>query len=153
MEFGLADRRPMEALEQRRVLALHVGKETLAPPCVSRRHREADQRTAQGADPPVLGRNGKARAPPDAPFRLMNPHGADNFVRRDAERRDDDDRDRDPVDGVGIVAGKNTLLVAEHAPPQCRGIVAFPRFGRELDPVLRGQKNRERIEHHAPFRS
>jgi hypothetical protein len=36
MEFGLADRRPMEALEQRRVRALHVGEEALAAPCVSR---------------------------------------------------------------------------------------------------------------------
>ena len=79
----------------------------------------------------------------------MDAHGADDLVRRDAERGDRDQRDRDGVGVVAIVAREDALLLAEDAPPQRRGLAALPSLGRELHAVLGRKKRGEWIEDHA----
>ena len=79
----------------------------------------------------------------------MDAHGADHLVGGDGKRGDGDQRDRDVVDGIAIVVGKNALLVAEHLPPQCSGLASLPGFGRELDAIFGGQERRKWIEDHA----
>ncbi len=149
VEFGLLDGAPMEALEQQRVLALHMGKEAAAAARMRRGYRKLDERGADRADAAKFRRDRKARSPPDARLRLVDAHGADDLVRRDGKGGERHDWDRDIVDRVAIVARENPLLVAEHLTPQRCRIASFPGLGRELDPVFRGQEDRERIEDHA----
>jgi hypothetical protein len=117
MQQGLLDRVPVQALEQQRVLALHVGEKLPAAARMGRRHGEADQRGADRPDPAIVGGHREARAPPHSGLLLVDADGPDHLVEGDGEGRDRDDRDRHLIERVAIVTDEDLLLVAEHAAP------------------------------------
>ena len=142
VQDDFVDRVPVQSLKHRRVLRLHMGIETLAAARMRRADGKADQRRAERRNPPVLGGDGKPRAPPNPRLHLVDTHRADDFLRGDGERREGNDRDRYIVDRVAVVACEDFLLVAKHRAPQRGGLAAFPRLSREFDAVFRRQRIR-----------
>src|SRR5882724_5964176 len=121
MNLDFLDRVPVKPPKERCVLALDVGEEAPAAACMRRRHREADERRAERADSAIVRSDGEARSPPCSGLALVDADSANHFMGNDAKRRDGHDGDRDFVDLVAVVVGKDALLDTEHlAPERCR---------------------------------
>ena len=110
---------------------------------------EPDQGGAERAHAPVVGGDGEARAPPDAGFRLMDAHGADDGIGDDAERGNGHEGDRHVIDGIAIVMVENTLFGAEDRAAEGGGAAPFPGLGRKFHPVFGRDEGGEGIADHA----
>ncbi len=148
------ERVPVQATEEQRVLALHIGEEFGASARMGGRHRELDQGCAERPDPAIVRRDRESRTPPQAGLGLMDAHGADDIVGDDAPERHGDNRDRDLVDLVAIVTREHALLFAEHFTTQASGAAALPVLGRVFHLETGGHERLERLEdHEASLRS
>ena len=91
---------------------------------------------------------GTGGSEPDARLRFVNTHRANHLVGDTGDARDGNQRGRDSVDLVPVVAGEDLLFVAEHRAAQPRRVAVLPGVQRDFDQILARNMYFDRLEQH-----
>lgn len=130
---------PVQPLEKRHVLRLHMGEEVVAVEGMGAADGQPDQAAAQLAVLAPVAMHGQPRAPPGAGCRAVDAHGADQLVGLAGQAGQCDEVARRrlvAVDVVAVVADEQRLLLAEHLAAQRIGLAVHPRVAGPLDAEL-----------------
>src|SRR5260370_31741081 len=124
----LLDGVPVQTLEEGHVRRLDDGPKLATPPRVRRRHRFHDERASDVARATARHVDAETAPVPDAGRWLVDANDADDFAVGAGSNRDD--RHRELVPLVLVVALEEALLVAKDGAPQRAVSTELPRLAR-----------------------